>query len=146
MSWAVVCIPPWWRAGGSGETFIRSLYLPFTEFSSRPPWPLLLPRSVLYQPSSIFLAWVFFSVYVLLLSSMMSVPLTRLAAHLPEIRTAAELEFEHQRAVGHFVYVFAFWREKENSCEQRFLIWFKQKRVIPVISGADLQRASQTQT
>lgn len=38
--------------------------------------------------------------------------LARLAAHLSEVRTAAELELQYQRAVGHFVYVFAFWREK----------------------------------
>ena len=37
-----------------------------------------------------------------------SVSLARLATHLSEIRTAAELELQHQRAVGHLVYVFAF--------------------------------------
>lgn len=44
-------------------------------------------------------------------SSSGSVTLARLAAHLSEVRTAAELELEHQRTVGHFVYVFAFCRE-----------------------------------
>lgn len=37
-----------------------------------------------------------------------SVALARLAAHLPEVRAAAELELQYQRAVGHFVYIFAF--------------------------------------
>lgn len=37
-----------------------------------------------------------------------SVALARLAAHLSEVRAAAELELQYQRAVGHFVYVFAF--------------------------------------
>lgn len=37
-----------------------------------------------------------------------SVALARLAAHLSEVRAAAELELQYQRAVGHFVHVFAF--------------------------------------
>lgn len=37
-----------------------------------------------------------------------SVALARLAAHLSEVGAAAELELEHQRAVGHLVHVFAF--------------------------------------
>lgn len=37
-----------------------------------------------------------------------SVTLARLAAHLSEVRAAAELELQYQRAVGHFVYIFAF--------------------------------------
>lgn len=44
-----------------------------------------------------------------------SVALAGLAAHLSEVRTTAELELQHQRAVRHFVHVFAFWwTEKER--------------------------------
>lgn len=52
-----------------------------------------------------------------------SVALAGLAAHLPEVRAAAELELQHQRAVGHFVHVFAFWRQtkkKDTICD---LVW-----------------------
>lgn len=50
-----------------------------------------------------------------------SVPLAGLAAHLSEIGTAAELELQYQRAVGHFIYIFAFWREKEENIYISFL-------------------------
>lgn len=44
-----------------------------------------------------------------------SVSLAGLAAHLPEIWPAAELEPEHQGAVGHSVHIFALCQEEENS-------------------------------
>ncbi len=40
-----------------------------------------------------------------------SVSLAGLAAHLPEIWPAAELEPEHQGAVGHSVHIFTLCRE-----------------------------------
>lgn len=43
-----------------------------------------------------------------------SVALAGLAAHLSEVRPAAELELQYQRTVRHFVYIFAFWRGSEK--------------------------------
>lgn len=49
-----------------------------------------------------------------------SVSLAGLAAHLPEIWPAAELEPEHQGAVGHSVHIFALCQEEENSNVHQF--------------------------
>lgn len=43
-----------------------------------------------------------------------SVSLAGLAAHLSEIRPAAELEPEHQGAVGHSVHIFTLCRRKQQ--------------------------------
>lgn len=43
-----------------------------------------------------------------------SVSLAGLAAHLPEIWPAAELEPEHQGAVGHCVHIFALCQEEDT--------------------------------
>lgn len=43
-----------------------------------------------------------------------SVSLAGLAAHLPEIWPAAELEPEHQGAVGHSVHIFTLCREDKQ--------------------------------
>lgn len=64
--------------------------------------PYFLFLSVPYHAPSIFVA--FFP--------RGSVALAGLAAHLSEVRTAAELELQDQRAVGHFVNIFALWRKK----------------------------------
>lgn len=45
-----------------------------------------------------------------------SVSLAGLAAHLPEIGPAAELEPEHQGAVSHSVHIFTLCRRKEKTC------------------------------
>lgn len=48
-----------------------------------------------------------------------SVSLAGLAAHLPEIRPAAELEPEHQGAVGDSVHIFTLYgRNKERDFNQ----------------------------
>lgn len=55
-----------------------------------------------------------------------SVSLARLAAHLSEVRPAAELEPEHQGAVGHSVHIFTLCRmsNKENSkIKQEFVLF-----------------------
>lgn len=44
-----------------------------------------------------------------------SVPLASLAAHLSEVRSTAELELQYQRAISHFVYIFAFCGETEKT-------------------------------
>lgn len=43
-----------------------------------------------------------------------SVSLAGLAAHLPEIWPAAELEPEHQGAVGHCVHIFTLYQEEDT--------------------------------
>lgn len=52
-----------------------------------------------------------------------SVALAGLAAHLPEVRATAELELQHQRTVGHFVHVFAFWRQEKKRDRICDLVW-----------------------
>lgn len=47
-----------------------------------------------------------------------SVSLAGLAAHLPEIWPAAELEPEHQGAVGHSVHIFTLCREVRHETAQ----------------------------
>lgn len=46
-----------------------------------------------------------------------SVPLASLAAHLSEVRSTAELELQYQRAISHFVYIFAFCGETEKTSD-----------------------------
>lgn len=56
------------------------------------------------------------------LSSPGSVSLAGLTAHLSEVRAAAELELQYQRAVGHFIYIFAFWREKKKKTDIHYYL------------------------
>ena len=50
-----------------------------------------------------------------------SVSLAGLAAHLSEIWPAAELEPEHQGAVGHSVHIFTLCTDKQNNSQSHFL-------------------------
>lgn len=82
----------------------------------------LLSLSVPYEPPSIFVAFLSLSCSLCIaLVPPGSVPLAGLAAHLSEVGTAAELELQYQRAVGHFIYIFAFWREQEENMYISFL-------------------------
>lgn len=42
-----------------------------------------------------------------------SVSLARFATHLSEVRSATEFKLQHQRAVSHFVHIFALWLRKK---------------------------------
>lgn len=48
--------------------------------------------------------------------------LAGLAAHLPEIWPAAELEPEHQGAVGHGVHIFALCQEEDTHGNEIFMV------------------------
>lgn len=50
--------------------------------------------------------------------------LAGLAAHLPEIWPAAELEPEHQGAVGHGVHIFALCQEEDTHGNEMFMVVF----------------------
>lgn len=50
--------------------------------------------------------------------------LAGLAAHLPEIWPAAELEPEHQGAVGHGVHIFALCQEEDTHGNEMFTVGF----------------------
>lgn len=50
-----------------------------------------------------------------------SVSLAGLAAHLPEIWPAAELEPEHQGAVGNGVHIFALCQEEDTHGNEMFM-------------------------
>lgn len=124
--WAVVWVPPRWRVGGStgGKSSPHQrrsggLFVSPPCFSSSLPFQcrVSLPPSFFSLASSL-------SVAASRSSSPGSVALAGLAAHLSEVRTAAELELQYQRAVGHFVYIFAFWWGKE----ERRRIQLKQLR------------------
>lgn len=51
-----------------------------------------------------------------------SVSLAGLAAHLPEIWPAAELEPEHQGAVSHSVHIFTLCRGEKKKKEEKMLV------------------------
>ena len=123
----MVWVPPRWRVGGSTGGEIFSSPAPIRRFVCQSAlfFFFFSPFSVPCQPPSIFFSLASsLSVAASRSSSPGSVALAGLAAHLSEVRTAAELELQHQRAVGHFVYIFAFWRERE----ERRRIQLKQLR------------------
>lgn len=127
----MVWIPPRWRAGGDkqGTTssfasdqslffFCLQLVQRVFSFSSPPCFSSSLPFSA--ASASLHLSRLSFSrcssssSRCLALVLPVSVALAGLAAHLSEVRPTAELELQHQRTVRHFVYIFAFCREKEE--------------------------------
>lgn len=66
-----------------------------------------------------------------------SVSLAGLAAHLPEIWPAAELEPEHQGAVGHGVHIFALCQEEDTHGNEMFMVVF----VMDVLQELDIRLA-----
>lgn len=66
-----------------------------------------------------------------------SVSLAGLAAHLPEIWPAAELEPEHQGAVGHGVHIFALCQEEDTHGNEMFMLVF----IMDVLQELDIRLA-----
>lgn len=63
--------------------------------------------------------------------------LAGLAAHLPEIWPAAELEPEHQGAVGHGVHIFALCQEEDTHGNEMFMVVF----IMDVLQELDIRLA-----
>lgn len=74
-----------------------------------------------------------------------SVSLAGLAAHLPEIWPAAELEPEHQGAVGHCVHIFALCQEEDTQRNEIFIVilsWMSNKTGNKALSRGHLRYCS----